>query len=135
MQVTTDQALKRTAAVAGGGGAIAAASWFWPMRGTQAFTGESSQGFLVHVLILCVVAAGCGALFGYLSGAFTLRFGIGRITVALGIFGVLQSLYSSHQRSGHVSPGTWLDGMYWAVVCMAFVGGTGGLVRWFAARE
>jgi hypothetical protein len=129
--VTTKQALERTAIIAAVGAVLANVAWFLPMRGTEAFAGESKLAFLLHVLVLCLPAAGCGAVFGYVLAAFTLRFGIGSVAAVVGAFGLAGSIYSAYQRTGQVTVAAWRDGAYWAAVFVAFVVAIGGLVRRF----
>ena len=106
-----------------------AAAWFFPMRGTNAFVGETPLRFAVHVAILCFVTAGTGAVFGWVAAILTLRFGIPKVAAVAAVLCVLSSVYPAWRQQGPLSALVWLEGLLWAFGFAAFVAGTGAIVR------
>ena len=127
--------LLRAATLAGVVCSACAAAWFLPMRGTHAFTGEAPLRFAAHVALLCLVVAGTGAIFGWVAGIFTLRFGTARVALVAAGLGLFSSVYTAWRQERHISHNAWLEGSLWAFAFAALVAATGAVVRRSASGQ
>jgi hypothetical protein len=109
------RALRRVAYVGGLAGGLAALAWFLPMRGQEAFTGESTIEFVVHLSALISVAVVSAAGFALWCGLVSLRFGVVKLTIAALLLGAASILYPIWRQGRPLTRQDALEVTYWAV--------------------